>query len=72
MDIVFKFDDVKKLGKRFFKAKGELDKLIEDRWHFHYSDCNMSEVIDCLDYADGEVTSTRFIEMMDKERLVVE
>lgn len=59
------YNRVKKLAQQLRDASAVLDNMIEDRWGFHYSNTDDSAIIDCLDYAIGDLDYKDFVERMD-------
>jgi len=51
------------------KNKAEFDDLIEEKYGFHYSDQNLDEIIECLDYGATRMSFQEFNKaMMDEKK----
>lgn len=59
------FEKVKKLAYQNSKQSRKLDVMIYKKWRFSYSDKDIDEIIDTLDYGVGNATFERFVELMD-------
>ena len=51
-------DELNKIGQ-------ELDRLIEDRWGFHYSQTDNDAIIDTLDYGTNTLDYIEFVSIMN-------
>ena len=59
------FDKVAKMSCKYHTEKAKLDKLIVERWGFHYSDVDDDWNIDMLDYGNGLQDYKTFCKQMD-------
>ena len=48
------------------KYKSEFDSLVENEYGYHYSDKDVDEIIDCLDYGLSEMSFEEFDKIMKK------
>ena len=65
----------KKLEKQFEKVKEiavtkhyeghKLNLMIEEKWGYSYSDKDLDEIIDSIDYGTSNISFERFIELMN-------
>jgi|GEM_PF-5959292 len=53
------FEKKKKLIKQLNKVNFELDRKIEDKWGFSYSDTDDDAMIDTLDYGTQSISLTK-------------
>ena len=60
------FNKKKKLIKQLNEIGYLLDKEIEKRWGFHYSQTDSDPMIDTLDYGTNDINYKDFVEMMDE------
>jgi len=66
------FNKKKKLIKQLNEVGYLLDKEIEKRWGFHYSQTDSSKMIDTLDYGTSDISYKDFVEMMDEFKAIKE
>ena len=60
------FNKKKKLIKQLNEIGYSLDKEIEKRWGFHYSQTDSDPLIDTLDYGTSDISYKEFVDMMDE------
>ena len=60
------FNKKKKLEKQSKEIGCLLDKEIEERWGFHYSQTDSDPMIDTLDYGTENIDYKEFVERMDE------
>ena len=66
------FEEKKKLVLKTKIAGESLDRLINNKWGFHYSETDDDKIIDTLDYGTTSLTFKDFVERMDEYKLSVE
>lgn len=59
------FNQKKQMALRDREIGAELDREIEERWGFHYSQTDDDEIIDTLDHGTSSLTYAEFVEKMD-------
>jgi hypothetical protein len=59
------FNKKKKLIKQLNEIGYLLDKEIEERWGFHYSQTDSDPMIDTLDYGTFDISYKDFVDRMD-------
>lgn len=62
------FNRVLELANKLRKESAKLDIQIRKEYEFHYSDADIDEIIDCLDYGQGTISFRKFIELMNEEK----
>lgn len=62
------FEKKKKLIKELNAIGYQLDKEIENRWGFHYSQTDNDPIIDTLDYGTSDISYKEFTGIMDSYR----
>ena len=60
------FNKKKKLIKQINEIGYLLDKEIEERWGFHYSQTDFDPIIDTLDYGTSDIEYKVFVEIMNE------
>lgn len=60
------FDKMQKTAIRMSNVKAEFDRAIERKYGTHYTDHNLDEIIDAIDYGGGGLTFDRFTELMNE------
>ena len=63
------FEKVKRLSQKKHEEGHKLDLMIEERWGFSYSDEDLEEIIDTLDYGTSDIPFKRFTELMDNPKI---
>ena len=63
------FERVQKLANKLTTVRSALDLEIDSRFGFSYSDFSEDEIIDCLDYGLGEIEFSKFMKLMNAEKL---
>ena len=58
------FKQVSKKAQEWADMKTQFDMLVEKKYGFHYSDKDIDEIIDCIDYGHGELSFEEFDEIM--------
>lgn len=58
------YDKVVKLAIDWAEIKQEFDSKVENTWGYHYSDSDIDEIIDSIDYGHGDLEYNRFRELM--------
>lgn len=66
------FDEKKKYVIKANLAGRELDKMIEDRWGFHYSSTDDDPIIDTLDYGTNSISYKDFVDRMNQYKSSLE
>jgi hypothetical protein len=66
------FNQKKKLARQDLETGFLLDRLIEERWGFSYSQVDCDESIDTLDYGIGNLDFESFVAKMDEYRAKVD
>lgn len=61
-------EQVNNLACKLKIASTKLDEQIRKKYGFHYSDKDMDEIIDALDYGDSWISFERFTKLMDGEK----
>lgn len=64
------FEEVKRLCLEYKKKSHKLDKQIEEKFGFHYSDFDMDNVIDTLDYGTDNISFNDFIKLMEEQKVL--
>jgi len=59
------FEEKKKLVAKTNEIGRQLDRMIVDKWGFHYSDTNDDPIIDTLDYGSTSISFENFKKRMD-------
>ena len=59
------FNKKKKLIKQLNEIGYLLDKEIEKRWEFHYSQTDCDPIIDTLDYGTNNISYKDFVDTMN-------
>ena len=62
------FNKVSRLASQLSIESAKLDRQIMDEYGFHYSDKDMDEIIDCLDYGTSTLSFNSFKRLMEKEK----
>lgn len=62
------FYKMQKLSKEISNNKARFDRLIEDKYGFHYSEKDLDEIIDCIDYGNGNMTFKEFDKIMRENK----
>lgn len=60
------FEKVRKLTIERHDQGRVLDKMIREKWGFHYSDTDDDPIIDTLDYGTSSISFKDFKERMDE------
>ena len=60
------FEDKKKFVLKTHEIGRTLDRLIEEKWGFHYSETDSDSIIDTLDYDTSSISFSDFRERMDE------
>ena len=60
------FEDKKKFVLKTHEIGRTLDRLIEEKWGFHYSETDSDSIIDTLDYGTSSISFSDFRERMDE------
>lgn len=60
------FDKVADIAIKWHDVKHLFDMRVETTWGYHYSDKDMDEIIDAIDYGSGGLSYERFKELMEK------
>lgn len=63
---------VARLARELKAASSNLDRMIEQRWGFNYSQTDDDQIIDTLDYGTDELSYSEFVEKMNKYKREVE
>ena len=58
------FYKMQKLANEISDNKSKFDELIQDKYGYHYSDEDLDEIIDCVDYGHGHLTFREFNQIM--------
>lgn len=66
------FNRVKKMTRERHLLGAELDREIEKRWGFHYSETDDDPIIDTLDYGTNSITYDEFVKRMDEYKKNIE
>lgn len=66
------YENIVKKIRNYCKEKNKLDKMIESKWHFNYSDFNMYRIIDTLDHGEDNVNFIEFCKMMEDQKIINE
>ena len=61
------FDKVKRIADKNLTESMKLDEMIRDRWEYHYSEYDIDEIIDTLDYGTAKISFKEFLELMDSK-----
>ncbi len=61
------FNKVNRLACELKEASTRLDRQIKNKYGFHYSDKDMDDIIECLDYGNEYMSFEQFIKLMNKE-----
>ncbi len=62
-----KFEQLKKLAIDKHTADCEFAKLVENKYGFHYSDRDLDQIIECLEYGwDSTLTFKKFEHIMQE------
>jgi len=59
------FEEKKKFVLKAHEAGRNLDRMIEDKWGFHYSETDDDPIIDTLDYETTSISFSDFVSRMD-------
>lgn len=57
-------DKISKLANEYSRLKVKFDSAVVREYGFHYSDRDLDEIIDCLDYGHGGMSFNEFDEIM--------
>ncbi len=63
------FEKVKKLAIKKQDESKKLDQMIDKKWGFSYSDEDIDEIIDSLDYGTGDISFERFVKLMNNPEI---
>lgn len=55
---------VQKLSNTLNDIRPKFDELVEEEYGYHYSDKDIDEIIDCVDYGNGFLTFCKFDRLM--------
>ena len=58
------FYKIQNLSKAISENKSNFDNLIIEKYGYHYSDENIDEIIDTVDYGHGHMTFRQFDKLM--------
>lgn len=62
------FNEMMKDAERFHETKRKFDQAIIEKYGFHYSDKDIDEIIDSIDYGQGGLDYKDFTELMNKAK----
>ena len=65
------FENMRDLSIGYHKIKSVFDGLVEKRFGYHYSDRDIDEIIDVLDYGDPtepKLTYERFVKLIENKK----
>lgn len=62
------FYKMQKLSNEISDNKHRFDELIEEKYGYHYSDKDLDEIIDCVDYGHGRMTFQEFSRIMRENK----
>lgn len=54
------FNKVKNLAKKYHQESTKLDRMIDSKYGFNYSETDDAEIIDTLDYGTDDITFEDF------------
>lgn len=60
------YNKLKKKQAEIRYLSAELDRLIQERWGFDYSQTDNDRIIDTLDYGTDDLEYSDFVRLMDK------
>ena len=63
------FNKVKKLTRQLKEEGLKLDRMINEKWGFSYSETDDDKIIDTLDYGTDNITFEEFTSIMNKYKL---
>jgi hypothetical protein len=66
------FEKKKKLIEKLNAIGHELDRKIDERWGFSYSETDDDEMIDTLDYGTSSISYSTFVRKMDAYKKNIE
>lgn len=66
------YNKLKKKQAEVRFMSSELDRLIQERWGFDYSQTDHDRIIDTLDYGTDDLEYKEFVKLMDKLKDQVE
>ena len=58
------FDKVQTMSIAWNELKHLFDMRVEEKYGYHYSDEDIDEIIDCIDYGNGSISFEEFDEIM--------
>lgn len=62
------FYKMQKLSNDMSNNKSRFDELIEEKYGYHYSDKDLDEIIDCVDYGHSTMTFREFNRIMRENK----
>ena len=66
------FNKVKKLARKFKDESWKLDRMIDDKWGFSYSETDDDKIIDTLDNGTDDITFEEFKLRMNQYKIDIE